>query len=90
MAVLPPQVRYEEVNGPSSVAVRGPSLTDAVENVSVSICLALPGLDNQAAKGVAFSSRDGASSSGCWTFRPVHEHRDKDVRHRIKIPRAQT
>ena len=27
MAVLSPQVRYEEVNGPSSVAVRGPSLT---------------------------------------------------------------
>src|SRR6266851_3306929 len=28
MAVLSPQVRYEGVNGPNSVAVRGPSLTD--------------------------------------------------------------
>jgi hypothetical protein len=27
MAVLSPQIRYWEVNGPSSVAVRGPSLT---------------------------------------------------------------
>jgi hypothetical protein len=27
MPVLSPQVRYEEVNGPSPVAVRGPSLT---------------------------------------------------------------
>jgi hypothetical protein len=27
MAVLSPQVRYEEANGPSSVAVRGPSWT---------------------------------------------------------------
>jgi hypothetical protein len=27
MPVLSPQVRYEGMNGPSSVAVRGPSLT---------------------------------------------------------------
>jgi hypothetical protein len=27
MAVLSPQVRYEGVNGPSSFAIRGPSLT---------------------------------------------------------------